>query len=186
LIQLSPERKLDVLGVILALVGLVTLLSLLSSSQGSFTGAWLELLLSCAGWGTFVLPIGLLLIGLWLVLRNVDRLPRISAERLVGAILLYLNLLGWVHLLYGGGWDLAAAGQGGGYLGALVERLLTGALGVAGSIVVLVGWFLVALTMTLDISIPDLFRLFRPLVNKLDNARKSPAKPVHTAHPPAN
>ncbi len=182
LIHLSNERKLDVLGVILALVGLVTLLSLLSSSQGSFTGAWLDLILSIAGWGSFLLPIGLLLIGLWLVLRNVDRLPRISAERLSGAILLYLNLLGWAHLLSGGGWELAAQGKGGGYLGAVVERLLTGALGVAGSVVVLIGWFLVALAMTLDLSIPDLFRSFQPLVKKVGEARKSAPRPA-SAHP---
>lgn len=166
----------------LALVGLVSLLSLLSSSQGSFTGAWLQLLLSIAGWGSFLLPVGLLVFGLWLVLRNIDRLPHLSAERVVGVILLYANLLGWAHLFAGGGWELAAAGQGGGYAGAGVERLLTGALGTAGAVVVLLGWLLVALAMTFDLSIPDLFHSFQQFFAKLASARKSERRVAHPHH----
>lgn len=165
--SISPERKLDILGILLALMGLLTLLSLISFSRGSVTGAWLELLRSVAGWGTFVLPVALVGVGLWLVFRNIDRLPQISGERLSGIFFLYLNILAWAHLLAGGGWELAATGLGGGYVGAIFERALTGALGVAGSVVVLAAWFLVALAMALDLSIPDLFRIFKPLVQRL-------------------
>ncbi|TLN08195.1 hypothetical protein FDZ74_12285, partial [bacterium] len=78
----------DVVGVILALLGLLSLLSLLSGSNGSLTGWWVNFLRQAAGWGAFILPVALLGVGLWLVLRNIDRLPLLSVERLTGIILL--------------------------------------------------------------------------------------------------
>ena len=44
-----------------------------------------------AGWGSFILPLALLGIGLWLVLRNIDRLPLLSAERVTGVLLLLVT-----------------------------------------------------------------------------------------------
>ena len=61
--SISPERKLDILGGILALLGLISLLSLLSPKQGALTGAWVMMIKQVAGWGAFVLPIALLVIG---------------------------------------------------------------------------------------------------------------------------
>ena len=110
--QVSPERKLDILGIALALIGLLTLLSLLSPSHGTVTGAWVDLLSQVAGWGTFVLPLALLAVGLWLVFRNIEKLPLLSAVRLTGIVLVYLNLLAWLHMLGGGGRDLAQSRAG--------------------------------------------------------------------------
>ncbi|MEN6408744.1 MAG: hypothetical protein ABFD44_03430, partial [Anaerolineaceae bacterium] len=59
-LHLSPERKLDLLGTFLALIGLLTLLSLLSARRGSLTGWWVGALSQGVGWGMFVLPLGLL------------------------------------------------------------------------------------------------------------------------------
>ena len=47
---------------------------------------------------------------------------------------------------------------GGGYLGAVFERLFVVALGYWGAFVVLLAWALVSLAFTFDVSIPDLFR----------------------------
>ncbi|HMD89453.1 MAG TPA: DNA translocase FtsK 4TM domain-containing protein [Anaerolineaceae bacterium] len=165
--SISNERKLDVLGVILALTGLLTLLSLVSRQRGDVTGAWVTLIFRLTGWGTFILPVLILLAGLWLVFRNVEKLPLLSAERLVGLALLYLNVLTWMHLLAGGGWDLANQMKGGGYLGALFEQAFTSGLGTAGAVVVLVAWLLIALGLTFDLSIPDLFRKISPFFSQL-------------------
>jgi S-DNA-T family DNA segregation ATPase FtsK/SpoIIIE len=165
-LHLSPERKLDLLGTFLALVGLLTLLSLLSARRGSLTGWWVSALSQGVGWGMFVLPLGLLGVGLWLVLRNVSKLPQVAVERLVGLVFLYWNLLAWLHLFAGGGYDLAAAGKGGGYVGAWVEETLVHALGIAGCTIVLSAWLLITLTMTLDLSITEIFRWVTPLVEK--------------------
>ena len=89
----------------------------------------------------------------------------LSAERMLGVVLLYLNILSWMHWFSGGGWDLAKAGQGGGYLGGFFERFFVVTLGDGGAAVVLVAWLLLALAFTFDLSIPDLFRkLTKPAV----------------------
>ena len=162
--RISNERKLDILGIVLALGGFLTILSLLSSQRSQVTGWWINSITKVAGWGTFVLPLALLVVGIWLVLRNIEKFPPLSTERIVGVILLYLNILAWLHMSSSGGWEIAAAGKGGGYIGAFFEQILTSTLGQAGAIIVLVGWALIALGLSLDISIPDLFRKIQPII----------------------
>ena len=48
---LSIDRKLDVIGVVLALVGLLTLLSLLSAERSPLTGGLIRFLGQIFGWG---------------------------------------------------------------------------------------------------------------------------------------
>ena len=91
----------------------------------------------------------------------------VSLERLLGIIFLYLNVLAWMHWFDGGGWDTAKIGSGGGYVGAVFERLFVVALGDWGAFVVLLAWTLIALAFTFDVSIPDLFR------NATQNAAKT-------------
>lgn len=156
--SLSLDRKLDLLGVFLAFVGLLTLLSLLSSQRSTITGAWISFLSRITGWGAYLLPILFIAVGLWLVFRSFERLPRLSAERLTGGLLLYLNLLSWMHLFAGGEMELAALGKGGGILGGFLLRLLTSSVGVAGALIVLLAWLIIALVFTFDLSIPELMR----------------------------
>ena len=159
--RLSLDRKLDIVGVFLALVGLLTLLSLFSSEHAALTGWWVVLVNRVAGWGSFILPVTLILIGVWLVLRNVERLPMLSTERMLGVILLYANVLAWMHLLAGGGFELAQAGDGGGFIGAFFEVLTVGALGAAGAYVAFTAWFIVAVALTLDVPVSDIFNFIQ-------------------------
>ena len=53
---LSLDRKLDIAGVVLMLVGVLSLLSLFSASQSPLLDAWLKMLSSLAGAGRFGLP----------------------------------------------------------------------------------------------------------------------------------
>jgi len=161
--SLSLDRKLDLLGVFLAFVGLLTLLSLLSSQRSTITGAWISFLSRITGWGAYLLPLLFIAVGLWLVFRSFERLPRLSAERLTGSLLLYLNLLSWMHLFAGGGMELAELGKGGGILGGFLLRLLTSSVGVAGALIVLLAWLMIALVFTFDLSIPELMRRISPL-----------------------
>ncbi len=98
--RLSLDRKLDILGIVMVLVGLLTILSLASSNNGTITGWWVISISRIAGLGSFILPIVLIIVGIWFVLRNVERLPMLSAERITGLTLLYLNILGWMHMFW--------------------------------------------------------------------------------------
>ena len=65
----------DILGVILALIGLFSILSLLSAEHGMLTGWWVTAMRQAGGVGAFILPVGILLLGLWLILRKMERIP---------------------------------------------------------------------------------------------------------------
>jgi S-DNA-T family DNA segregation ATPase FtsK/SpoIIIE len=179
--RISIDRQLDILGVILALVGLLTLLSLFSSERSQLTGWWVRFVNQVAGWGSFILPVALTLLGIWLVLRNVERLPMLSAERLTGVSLIYLNVLAWMHLLAGGGWALAADGDGGGFIGGFFEQLTTAALGRPGAYVVFAGWSLIAIALALDISVSELFRFFQNALASLARRANHQLNPPSTA-----
>jgi len=171
---LSLDRKLDIAGILMSLAGLFTLLSLVSTNRGALTGGWVYLLGRAFGWGVYLLPLALIAVGLWLVLRNFERIPMVSVERLVGVALLYANLLTALHFSLfpetrQASLELAAAGAGGGYLGAFVLGALLAIVGLGGTAIALVAWFLIALIFALDISIQDLFRWISPLVTRLQD-----------------
>jgi S-DNA-T family DNA segregation ATPase FtsK/SpoIIIE len=165
------DRKLDILGVFLLFVGIVTLLLLFSSSHNALTGGWLNILERLFGWGMYLFPIGLAAIGLWLVLRYFESVPRLAPERLFGLLLLFLNLLTWLHLFSrpADAFALAAQGGGGGTLGAFFYQISMLNLGLAGTLVLLLAWLLLALALSLDISVVDLFRWMPRLVEHVQD-----------------
>ncbi len=152
---LSAESKVDIAGIVMIVIGLLTLLSLLTSYSGGLTQAWATLLVQWIGWGAYALPLVLLLIGAWFLLSKMDRFPGVSSERVLGVILIFFNLLTWFQML-----DVSFGGisnpPGGGMLGGAIYRALENGLGRAGSIIVLIAWLLVALVLLIDLSMSDL------------------------------
>ena len=176
---LSIDRRLDMIGILLALVGLLTLLSLISAERSTLTGGLIRFLGQVFGWGKYILPGGLIVIGIWLVLRNIERVPTFSVERVTGVTLLYFWLLTAMHALIVPpemATQAALDGVGGGYFGSLFERLLWNSFGSGGAIVAMLAWFLIGLTLTLDMSIQDLFKWLGPLVGRIRQALARPAK----------
>ncbi len=168
--NISPERKMDIAGVLMALVGLITVLSLFSARNGTLTGYWIKGLQTAFGWGVYLLPVGLIIVGVWLVARNVERLPVLSIERIFGICLLFVGLLVAFHWLDGPAVSAikrAEEGTGGGYIGALIQQGLVVALGDAGTVILMVAWLVIALAMTLDLSLQEMFQWASPIVTSL-------------------
>jgi len=180
---LSPERRLDVVGFILAFFGIVILLGLISANRSPIVGGAIFFLSQIFGWGIYILPLGLLVFGLWLVFRKIERIPPLSTERVVGSILLFLWLLGILHPLSGASADTAEAvaltGQGGGALGGLFQRFLWGAFGPGGGLIAMVAWFVICLAVLLDKPVADLFFWLQPLI---DGLRQLLNRPVGSAN----
>ncbi len=171
--SLSTDRKLDLVGVVLALVGLLTLLSLFSANRSALTGGWVHILTLLFGWGVWILPLALLGVGGWLVLRNLESIPQVSIERLTGIFFLFLWLLTVLHGLAGDpalALTFAESGEGGGYLGGQIMSLLWTGVGGAGAVIALLAWLLIALTMSLDLSIYELFQRLSPPFVRLRQA----------------
>ncbi|MFZ3151527.1 MAG: DNA translocase FtsK 4TM domain-containing protein [Anaerolineaceae bacterium] len=153
-IPLSPERKVDIAGIILTVVGILTLLSLLTSRSGSVTGWWSNALFKAIGWGAYTLPLLLLLIGLWLLLRKKENFPQISAERIIGIFLVFFNILTWFQLIS----RTATTPQmdGGGAVGRFILNTLINWFGTPGTVIWLVAWLLTCLVLLVDLSMSDL------------------------------
>jgi len=171
---MSLDRKLDIAGIILALAGLLTLLALISSTRSLFFGQVLGLTGKAFGWGAYLLPLTLIAVGLWLVLRNFERIPTVSIERLIGIFLLFCWLLALLsYLTYpetsAQAYALAEAGENGGYAGALLATGLISILGMGGTAIALFAWLIIALAMFLDVSVMDLFRWVPRLTARLQD-----------------
>ncbi len=180
--DISPERRMDILGVVMAIVGLLTLLSLFSANRSAFSGSWVNLLAQVFGWGVYLLPLGLLVMGAWLVARNVDRLPALTVERIIGILLLFTGLLAAFHGFSGTAEDAlerAALGIGGGYVGGLFQEWLVRWLGGVGAGIVVTAWIIIGMAMTLDITMAEMFRWVGPLWKKgVERVRKpAPGSP---------
>ena len=63
--------------------------------------------------------------------------------------------------------ELAAAGGGGGYLGALFSQSLISLFGLLGASVALVSWLLIGLMLTMDMSLAELFHWVEPLRQRM-------------------
>ncbi len=192
---MSLDRKLDIAGILLVFIGLITGLSLFASqSDIAPLQAWLRLNRDLAGWGVFGLPIAFIGLGLWLVLRKFgDRLPKLEPERLVGLVLLYLALLTTLHFFVAETaetvFEPVASGRGGGYIGATLLLMLLSALGTLGSAVLLVAWWIIAVLFTAGLSAPELVLLVIGWVQRLRppaGARQLPLpRPEAPAVPPS-
>ena len=158
---MSLDRKLDIIGIFLVLVGLLTGLSLLSATNSPLTGSWVSGLRKAFGLGAYLFPGTLIVAGLWLVLRNFERIPRLGLERLLGIGLLFFNILAGLHflMLHSGetsSQELAQSGGGGGYTGALIYQALVAVLGTGGAAVALLAWLMIALLLILDVTVLEI------------------------------
>lgn len=172
--SLTLDRKLDLLGIAMVLVGLLTLLSLVSSNNGWLSSGWLAVIGMGFGWGMYLLPVGLMALGLWLILRHFERLPQLELGRIIGLFLLFFLILGWLHFFsfpsdQGAIYDLAANSQGGGYIGGLLFALLQPNLGLSGAAIMLVAGTLIALAFLLEKSVPELFSWLNPVFSTINS-----------------
>jgi len=174
---MSLDRKLDIAGVVLALLGLLTLLVLVSSNRSSGSQTVLNTMSKIFGWGAYALPLAMIVVGLWLVLRNFERIPRLSLERVVGLGLLFGTLLTTLHFStlpnsFQTAVEAARQGRGGGFIGAYAFYALQSTLGIGGGVIALLALLVIALALALDVPVVGLFGWTKPLVTRLQDAWK--------------
>ena len=156
--KLSPERKLDILGVGLALSGILMILGQVSPNRSNPINDFFTFFSQIFGWGFYILPLGMFIFGLWLVFRKIERIPSLSMEHVIGSIILYLWLLTVLHTFAATADTaemVALTGKGGGALGSLFQRVLTFGLGRVGTFVVLLAWLLIGIAVFLDKPVKD-------------------------------
>ncbi len=157
-------------GAVMSLLGLLIMLVLLSPQRSAALQSIILFLGQFFGWGIYILPVGLILMGLWLIFRRIEKLPPLSLERATGIALFFLWLLAAGHsitLTFIPAEQALLENKGGGHIGDFFARVLFNGFGVAGAIIALLAWLLISLTMIFDISVGDLFRWVNPLVLKV-------------------
>jgi S-DNA-T family DNA segregation ATPase FtsK/SpoIIIE len=177
--RLSPERKLDVVGILIALLGLLLLLGLVFTDRSAWIGSAIFFLLRIFGWGIYALSICLFLFGLWLILRKIERLPRLTLERAVGSTILFLWLLTLMHSVVSTAETAEAValhGVGGGALGGLFLRLLWNGVGGVGLVISMMAWLVIGLAVTLDMPVTDLFRWLSPVFTRIRTWMNRPVR----------
>jgi S-DNA-T family DNA segregation ATPase FtsK/SpoIIIE len=186
--HIPPETKKDIIGGLLLVIGVISLLGFFTGENGVVSGWFSHLLMMIAGWGGVVLPLVIMVCGIWLLFRNSDKLPRISPSRISGIVLLYFNLLTWFHFSIHGDYTTVSQLRGGGYLGAFFTWILTSSLGNVGTVVVLLAFLLVAALFILDLPLSEISKLISSLFRGKEPAPKVAAvekvKPVKTISQP--
>jgi hypothetical protein len=120
----TPAIRPEVFGLILLALALLTGLSLLSVSRGAITEGWLRLLRGLIGWGMYVAPVGLGVMGIWLLRRFATEDPQEKWEKPVGMLLLFLMAQTVFHLISpSAGFEDFDEPGGGGLLGWAIGEL---------------------------------------------------------------
>jgi len=114
----------EVIGLALVLISVLTLLSLLTSSTGAITGAWLAWLTQLFGIAVWGFPIVTGVLGLWMVIRAVEKMPDMPWQQPVGLGILFLASLIGTTLWMGN------EGAGGGVIGTILANTLSQVLGI--------------------------------------------------------
>jgi S-DNA-T family DNA segregation ATPase FtsK/SpoIIIE len=157
---MTRDQQLDLLGGGLVLLAVLTILSLLSVQQGTLTRLWIRALASLFGWGTYIVPLFMGAVGLWLLLRRFeDRFPHPEPEQIIGLVLGFLMALVTLHIIASRVfwptldiYDLVPLGEGGGYIGAGLLDLGLKGLGMAGVIIALIMAWMVTVTLIAGVS----------------------------------
>jgi S-DNA-T family DNA segregation ATPase FtsK/SpoIIIE len=157
-----PDRNRNLTGLLLTGLGLVSGLGMFSGRSSKILADIQQLLRQGFGWGAYLLPFLLLGGGLLILLRKVDKAPRLTLEQSLGGSLLYLAGLTTLQYFtfpvnFQTSKYIASTGIGGGYIGAYLLAPLLSAFGNAGTAVALFALILISLSLALDIPVLDLF-----------------------------
>lgn len=170
--NLTLDQRLNFIGGVVVLLGVLGIVALFASETGPITGWLSQTSGRIAGWGGVIIPITMVIAGFTLLFRKYERLPRISMWRIAGLILLYVNVLSWFHFYEKGGYPSARNGLGGGFVGAFFDRALDNSLGRAGEAVFLVAWSLVALLFIINLPLPEIARRINSLIERFKRSEK--------------
>jgi S-DNA-T family DNA segregation ATPase FtsK/SpoIIIE len=137
-----------ILGVLLIAVSVVTLLGLLQDTSGVILDWWSGLLRRLLGWGSYVAVLAGVVVGALLLARKMPDRESRRWHVVVGLEIVFLALLGLIHLVFANEapWLAARAGRGGGFTGAVLSAILNEYLGSVPTALVLgliLGWGLI-------------------------------------------
>jgi S-DNA-T family DNA segregation ATPase FtsK/SpoIIIE len=148
--DISQETKNSIWGILSFIIAVVSILSFLGrAGQG---GEFFNIMArSLFGWGFFIIPVAFILLGVAFI-KSISR--KIYFSAVFGTILFTLAILG-IFFIFGEG-DFSIRTTQGGYLGIILGLPLLKSVGFTASTIILVALILVAVLVSLDVSIAGL------------------------------
>ncbi|MCD6423898.1 MAG: DNA translocase FtsK [Anaerolineales bacterium] len=188
----SPERNLNLTGLMMTALGLLSGIILFSSRSTQLIADLYTLIRKGFGWGSYFLPILLLGGGVLILLRNVEGVPKFAPEQTAGISLLFLAGLTTMQFFtfpldFQDSKYIASNGIGGGFVGVYILEPLRSTFGIAGTAIALFALILLSLSLALNIPILELFqwvpgalKAVKNLYLKLFPGREKPAPIIQT------
>ncbi len=145
------------LGVVLAVLGIFTLLALFSSQRGSVTAWWIDLMSMLFGVGVYLLPIVLIVSGIFIFLYSQGHRGSFTLTRFLGFLLLWLTTQALIQLVsVSRGADAPITsprpGDYGGLAGWMLVQPLSSILGQGLTMLLMVMLFLLAVILLFGVS----------------------------------
>ncbi|HSH22312.1 MAG TPA: DNA translocase FtsK 4TM domain-containing protein [Candidatus Caenarcaniphilales bacterium] len=154
LFLLPPQIWRSLLGLLLLVLGAITLVALLFPQAGILNRYVSDVLRPAFGQGAWLLGVLLVVAGAF-----VERAPKVGngwSVTAVGGLVVFIGGLGLIHLVWGGGGDRASLSQGGGALGNTLSSLLTDLVSPLGAFVILLGVLAAGLILLLNVTLRGL------------------------------
>ena len=152
--EIGDEIKKDAIGIFLFAVALISALSFvdLAGGLGEKISGFTKL---SFGIGAFLFPIVLFFLG-WRIIKSEDIVE--SRTSFAGIAMMFIFFLSLVHIFYAPEtmFEIAKAGGGGGFLGAVIAWVLASLIGKWGGLVVILALILISLLLILNISFIEL------------------------------
>lgn len=158
----------DILGIVIIVIALIYSLSLFNLNMGIVGSLFKNLSFSLMGFGAYIFPIVLLLIGLAFL---IDKIKDNNKKNIICITLIFLSIL---VILDGvnplnlsfidrikNSIDLAKLGKGGGIFGSFFGFLFYSLFGAIGTYIVLSVSILINLSILVDIKLKDIVVLFK-------------------------
>ena len=152
--EIGDEIKKDAIGIFLFAVALISVLSFvdLAGGLGEKIGEFMRL---SFGIGAFLFPIILIFSG-WRIIKSEDIVE--SKTSFAGITMIFAFILSTAHIFNAPEtmFEVAKAGNGGGFLGAAIAWILASLIGKWGGLVVISALILISLLLTFNISFVEL------------------------------
>ena len=152
--EIGDEIKKDAIGIFLFTVALINILSFVNLAGG--LGEKInEIMRLLFGIGTFLFPVILIFLG-WKIIKS-EGVAK-SKMSFAGATIMFVFLLSLVHIFYVPEtmFEIAKAGDGGGFLGAAIAWVLASLIGKWGGLVVILALVLISFLLILNTSFIEL------------------------------
>ncbi|MCC7205727.1 MAG: hypothetical protein IT323_00375, partial [Anaerolineae bacterium] len=167
---LSLDQKLDLLGYALLIAAAVIIFGLLQPNEGTITTAIVNVLGGFFGAARYIIPMPVLAIGAWLLIRHFKENPFIELDilRIIGMVLMFLTLVTTLHfvqmltvVVYS--WEeltevsarFVDLQWGGGWVGDRLYYILLRISGEYGIAALLIAAWVVSIMLTFEITLAE-------------------------------